>query len=94
MLTQGSPIVCPACAGERGKEIEWCPVPGCTPSPEGCSHAQTGWEACPDCEGTGVMHCAVCDSTAVMIAVGGSPACQTCGLEQEGQLNLLGQVAA
>lgn len=91
------PLKCSACDGAGGKEIEWCPVPGC-PGPnnrgEGCSHAQVGFDKCPECDGTGLVRCSVCDSMAVMIATDGSPACQTCGLEAAGQLNLLGEAAA
>lgn len=91
-LESPSPIVCSECAGSKGREYEWCPVQNCrgSRSPEGCTHAQVGWEPCEACKGTGVETCSICDlEVAVMVARDGTVACQTCGLEQDGQLRLL-----
>lgn len=86
-----SPIACPECEGQGGREYDFCPVNGCPGprSPEGCTHAQTGWEKCAECAGTGHTRCSLCDcNTAVMMTPEGVAACQTCGLEAEGQLRL------
>lgn len=94
------PIRCDACDGKGGEEYDYCPVPNCSgpESPEGCAHAQIGWEPCEVCKGSGsgVAPCAICtEEPAVMITVDGEPACLTCGLEAEGQVNMFaGSVAA
>lgn len=83
---------CPECEDGEVTLGPACPHPSCN-----CAGREHGYEvgACEACGGDGRMRCVLCEEEpAVMLTADNEPACQTCGLEAEGQINIFGEAAA